>query len=603
MNAFSHSPISTLLTSTAETVKTYFGKTLATWQGITQFCVLAALALCFLICLIVAVANPSRRKRKHEEKLNALRGEVVFLKNEILEITDECNDIDVAVEEAEERAQKEITALTERERIICENEMALDRRNRDKMSELAVKQQLLSDLLRRQQSGVLKSMKKSEVSDTQRVLNNVTAEQQAHAKDIERRNDARSRRAETLEKDIADVNRNLETFKLESKIRKETLIARKTELENRLDDLLYVNRSSETKEKPKQTAGERVVREREEDNAKQKALEELRVAKAEYELACKKRQQAEKNKQIAIENAKAEAEERRKAYELLKKPKPTAIPVIVKQEQTPVDCDDVQLIISDLNGDGTPTITEEPVAKIEKMQEEVKSPEAVTASADDENEKQLSFDDEVVFTVSEVEDIKYDENAKRGFTGVIENKSENDYSPVNAIIGKEATAAATENSSVKEKSDDKNENKSAPEAGDEQSAASDTDLNEEVKPDNFPNASFIEGFSSDEPKSIWKVVQNDDAYCAYLVVYGRKIARTEEHPTLSGVKKAIKNAIKTATKKHPEVTNRDNGNFGFELRRNDGKTILTGENSFSHEKAEADADLLQAVVKSPIKIL
>lgn len=220
MNAILHSPANALLASTAEMVKNYFSESLASWQGISQFCVIGALALCLLICLIVAIADPEGKKRKEEEKLNALRGEVIFLKNEILEITDECYDIDRSVAEAEERAQKEISALTEREIIICENEMAMDRRNRDKMSELAVKQQLLSDLLRRQQSGVLKSMKKSEVSDTQRILSNVTAEQQAHAKDIERRNDARARRAETLEKDIADVNRNLENYKLESKIKK-----------------------------------------------------------------------------------------------------------------------------------------------------------------------------------------------------------------------------------------------------------------------------------------------------------------------------------------------------------------------------------------------
>lgn len=592
MNAIFHSSANLLLTSTAETVKTYFSKTLASWQGITQFCVLGALALCFLVFLIVAIANPEGRKRKNEEKLNALRSEVIFLKNEIIEITDECADIDLSVAEAEERAQKEITALTDRERIICENEMAMDRRNRDKMSELAVKQQLLSDLLRRQQSGVLKSMKKSDVVDTQRVLNNVTAEHRAHAKDIERRNDARSRRTETLEKDIADVNRNLENFKLESKIKKETLGARKSELEKRLNDLLYVNQSPEDNKNKKITTSDRLIRERNVQDAKFKALEELRIAKYEYELACKKRQQAEKNKQIAVENAKEEAEERRKAYELAKKPRPTASPTITEQEQTPIDNDDVQLIISDLNGDGTPTITETPIAKAEEN-EVVKNQPVETEAVADENEKQLSFDDEVVFTEAEVEDIKYDDNAKRGFRGVIENKSEADYSPVNAIIAKEATAADADDK--KQKNDVTDSKKQAVSVKNE---TPDKEKNESIYDD-----SFIEGFSSNEPKSIWKIVRHDDRYTAYLVVYGRKIAHTDGYPTLVSVKKAIKFSIKSATKRHSEITDRGNGKFGFELRRFDNKIILTGETSFTREKAEADADLLQSVIKSPIKVL
>ena len=587
MNAILHSPANALLASTAETVKNYFSESLASWQGISQFCVIGALALCLLICLIVAIADPEGKKRKEEEKLNALRGEVIFLKNEILEITDECYDIDRSVAEAEERAQKEISALTEREIIICENEMAMDRRNRDKMSELAVKQQLLSDLLRRQQSGVLKSMKKSEVSDTQRILSNVTAEQQAHAKDIERRNDARARRAETLEKDIADVNRNLENYKLESKIKKETLTARRAELENRLNDLLYVNQSPETHEKQKTTTGEQLVRERDEQDARLKALEELRIAKAEYELACKRRQQAEKNKQIAVENAKAEAEERRKAYELAKKPKTIVKPTVEPQEQPPVD-DDVQLIISDLNGDGTPTITEEPVAKVEETEVKQEQTPAEVKPTDDEREKQLSFDDEVVFTESEVEDIKYDDKARLGFTGVIENNSETDYSPVDAIIAKEATATSA---------DEKKEESAATTVAQKQ------ETTDEEKTESAYKDSFIEGFSSDEPKSIWKVVRQGDEFVAYLVVYGRKIAHTRGYPTLASVKKAIKTSIKWATKKHPEVTEREGGNFGFELRRFEDEVILTGENTFSREKADADADLLQAVVKSPIKVL
>lgn len=587
MNAILHSPANALLASTAETVKNYFSESLASWQGISQFCVIGALALCLLICLIVAIADPEGKKRKEEEKLNALRGEVIFLKNEILEITDECYDIDRSVAEAEERAQKEISALTEREIIICENEMAMDRRNRDKMSELAVKQQLLSDLLRRQQSGVLKSMKKSEVSDTQRILSNVTAEQQAHAKDIERRNDARARRAETLEKDIADVNRNLENYKLESKIKKETLTARRAELENRLNDLLYVNQSTETHEKQKPTTGEQLVRERDEQDARLKALEELRIAKAEYELACKRRQQAEKNKQIAVENAKAEAEERRKAYELAKKPKTTVKPTVEPQEQPPVD-DDIQLIISDLNGDGTPTITEEPVAKVEETEVKQEQTPAEVKPTDDEREKQLSFDDEVVFTESEVEDIKYDDKARLGFTGVIENNSETDYSPVDAIIAKEATATSA---------DEKKEESAATTVAQKQ------ETTDEEKTESAYKDSFIEGFSSDEPKSIWKVVRQGDEFVAYLVVYGRKIAHTRGYPTLASVKKAIKTSIKCATKKHPEVTERESGNFGFELRRFEDEVILTGENTFSREKADADADLLQAVVKSPIKVL
>lgn len=574
--------LSDAVNNAASLIKDYFTQTLSGVHGYVQIGVIGALTLLLVLFFILAIASSAKRKKTEKTKIKSATLEE--LRSERDKTAYELAVEHTAIADAEKKALDDIAALTESEKTLYESELALDAHGKDRISELVTKQRMLEDLLHRQQCGIINSMNREDLSATERVLTNVEAEQQEHEREISQRQNDRQRRAELLEINVAEVNNQLERFKQDKKERIDSLSARLNELDSEINYLTdSYDKKKSRKNKKVYDADEIVKNTYKLSDEELKALEELRIAKEEYELAYQRRIQAEKNKQIAVENAKAEYEERRNARELVKKSTKsvaTQNSAIAPLEQPPVDTDDVQLIIADLNGDGTLEITDEP-KKTENQA--AATDDEITQSTTLENYndeyEQISFDDEVIFSEAALEEINYDEQAKVGFTGIIDNDSDTVYAPSPAP-SQEITA--TDTRSLEEKSNQPQR------------------LEDTVKTENKVH---IDGFSPDEPENLWKIVRQGEKFVAFLTVDGRKIAHTDGYQSAYGARTAVKNIIATCEKRKPEAIQLESGKYSFKLTAANGKTLLHGEKLRSKTKADSDALLAIESIDSPIKTI
>ena len=226
---------------------------------------------------------------------------------------------------------------------------------------------------------------------------------------------------------------------------------------------------------------------------------------------------------------------------------------------------EVQLIISDMNGNGISTITELPLREEEPAEtnpvEDNKQEQEIAVKSDSVNDfVQLSLDDdfreEVVFTHVDAEDgtVISEEIAPQTF-------NENNDNPVDELT------------------------------------ISDTSKN---RPSD--HQTYIEGFSPDEPSSLWKIVRCDDEFTAYLIANGRKIAHTEKQPTVPLAKVAIAEVRKCMKKKYGNVIP-DNIDYTFIVKNKTGKIVLSGEKRFTEESAQKDLSLATELCKSDIRVI
>lgn len=575
--------LSDALHDAASLIKNYFTQNLSGVRGYVQIGIIGALVFLLVLFFILAIIFPKKRKKTEKTKVKS-SASLEELRSERDKIAYELAVEHAAIADAEKKALDDIAALTESEKTLCESELALDAHGKDRISELAIKQRMLEDLLHRQQCGILNSMNREDLSATERVLTNVEAEQQEHEREISQRQNDRSRRAELLEINVTEVNKQLERLKADKKARIDSLSARLDELDAEIHALTYSYDKKKSRKKRKEYDADEVVKSTYKlSDEELKALEELRIAKEEYELACKRRIQAEKNKQIAVENAKAEYEERRKAQELVKKSSKTLTTQnspIDQLEQPPVDTEDVQLIIADLNGDGTLEITDEPIKpENQTAATEDETTQSATPDNDGDDYEQISFDDEVIFSEASVEEINYDEQAKVGFTGIIDNDdSDTIYAPLPTHPSEEITATDT-------RSADENHTQTQ-------------HPKDSVK---VENKVYIDGFSPDEPENLWKIVRQGEKFVAFLTVDGRKIAHTDGYQSAYSARTAIKNLIATCEKRKPETIQLESGKYSFKLTAANGKTLLHGEKLRSKTKSESDALLVIESINCPIK--
>ena len=508
-------------------LKNYFNGAFGKWQEALQIFIIVALALAFVIILIFAIANPSKRKKRKEEKIHELHEKLVELKNKILTIDDQIEQTNINVEQAEITAQSKISALVERERQIYESELIQKAKCKDKISELAGKQEIITELQHKQQTGMILSMKKSQDSGTN------------------------SKRADVLEKNIADINRELESYRLEQKVKKDSLSSERNELENELDKLLLADKKLCKRKNSSPSAKNEIMKLRARREAEIKSLEELRIAKEEYELACQKRIQAEKNRKTALENLKHEEESKRKLAELIKQAEKSSERAITQYEVTPQDTHDVQLIISDPNEDGVPTFSEIPINQDIQQQEAAAETKSENTDCEKETFEQLSFNDdldEVVFTsVDAYADDDTDQVTPCDESGVSIDKTEK----------------------------------------------TDNDLR-------ITSDANIDGFTPKEPLNLWKIVRPNSEFIAYLTVRGRKIARTNLCTNVVEVKKSIRQACFAVSKNRISFIT-ENGKYYFIVSSKHGKAILTGEKQYSEEACKSDSIILKEACKCAIK--
>ena len=352
------------------------------------------------------------------------------------------------------------------------------------------------------------------------------------------------KRADILAKLIADTDRDLTEFKHKKENEKDILTAKRNAKESELNTLLDKsnkrNKSKDPDTRRYEDLTEGLKRRRNLQESEIKALEELRIAKEE-----------------------SEAEEKRKLDELIKKseksqetpPPQQDIPTIEHEHN------EVQLIISDMNGNGISTITELPLREEEPAEtnpvEDNKQEQEIAVKSDSVNDfVQLSLDDdfreEVVFTHVDAEDgtVISEEIAPQTF-------NENNDNPVDELT------------------------------------ISDTSKN---RPSD--HQTYIEGFSPDEPSSLWKIVRCDDEFTAYLIANGRKIAHTEKQPTVPLAKVAIAEVRKCMKNVIP-----DNIDYTFIVKNKTGKIVLSGEKRFTEESAQKDLSLATELCKSDIRVI
>lgn len=491
----------------ADAIYGYFAKTLGSWQSVVQIAVVFAFAILLVFFLAAAIFNPKTLRKRKEKKIHVLHAKIVKLNSEIAELKDECDKIDEDAVKAKNDAEKKIATLR-----LCDK--------------------------------------------------NLSASAPENGKDFKNTETESEKRADVLGKMIYDVNRNLEIYNRECDAKKTALNAKRKAKENELNSLLdksKTRRKGLEKKSAKKGSYPELDRRRKLQESEIRALEELRVAKEEYELACERRAQAEKNRVTALENAKAEIEEKRKLDKLIKQTEksdeqqiPATNEPVAEQDRT-----EVQLIISDPNGNGEAIITESP-APIEPQSEPVEEKVETETKSDDDIDDfvQLTFDDdfheEVVFTQVDADD------------GTIISQEE--VTPP-APVTDEITATNTETTNLT----------------------------------SAENA-YLEGFSPEEPNSLWKIVKSDDQFVAYLIANGRKIARTDKQPTVPLVKADVVIVKKYLKKRRAEYVDTENAHY-FVVNNKKGKPILYGERRGDEESSRRDAETAFDLVKSDIKVI
>ena len=286
----------------------------------------------------------------------------------------------------------------------------------------------------------------------------------------------------------------------------------------------------------------------------------MRIARESYEDAVKRREQAEKNRLIALENAKTAMREKRKVEDLKKQ---TANPSSKQSQVSTAEAtyeeepNEVQLIISD--PDGNAVVTPNDMTIVNPDTSESIRPEDENADrdpkSDDNSFVQVSIDnldEEVVFTHVDAEDGTVISHEKQPFSKEVPAKKQS--------------------------------------------------AEQLVDTSRMPVAPHIEGFSPDEPSSVWKIVRAENNYKAFLIVTGRKIAHTDEYATVPLLKMAIAEIKKCLKKKRYEVIPVD-VNYSFVFKNRLAKPVLYGETRFTQEASEKDALLAAESYKSEIRAI
>ena len=506
----------------------YFKHSLDSWKSIVQLILISLSALACVVLLILAIINPKGRKKRKEKKIHALHDKITAIKEEISVLDEELTKIDDDVTKAEEEAQRQIAFYLEREKNLKEIELA-------SKSKSAAGENKESDANRKKGAS-----------------NGIA--------------DENSKRIDVLAKKITDTENGIEYFKNESKIKKDAVKAKRAEKENELNILLdkqnrrYKSEKKTDKRNVTEETTFNLKRRRNLTETEIKALEELRIARESYENAVKRREQAEENRLIALENAKAATQEKRKVEDLKKQsinPDSKQSQIATVEATYEEEPNEVQLIISDPDGNAVVTVNDIAIA-------EPDAPETITSET--ENDKQDSKPDDNSFVQVSIND------------------------PDEAVV---FTHVDAEDGTVISHE----EQPSLKEVPPEKQTAE-----EVIDTSSMPVAPRIEGFSPDEPSSVWKIVRSENNYTAYLIVTGRKIAHTDEYATVPLLKMAIAEIKKCLKKKRYEVIPVD-VNYSFVFKNRLAKPVLYGETRFTKEASEKDALLAAESYKSEIRAI
>ena len=334
--------------------------------------IIGFLAFALLICTILAIFNPKKRKLKKLKRTLKKQKEYDTTRQRVFQISEEITTLDLEIRFLNKQLEDDLFNLAELERSAVEQDNLFITNQNNKIEDLKENQAILTQVLEQKQKGILKSMQKEKMENTKLLIAKMVSEQRTYHNEIYYKTQEIEKRKAQLDADIAHLKSVCQekTTELNNKI---TLLTHeKNHLEAKLDKMDKKGRHKLTITDAKAMIDEFTKNKRiADDEAEAIALEELKKAKQEYELAKERRSLAEKNKALAVENVKTMQKERAKS----KNSKPLKYTPVTEASFVPGDKpDDVNIIIADITGDAvfTPVIAEETVVEdtVEHVYEE-----------------------------------------------------------------------------------------------------------------------------------------------------------------------------------------------------------------------------------------
>ena len=432
--------------SALETLKKNVSELLGFTVEIWQMAIVAVLAVALIVCLIIAIFNPSKRRKKRLKRYFENREQVERITEQIRQKDEEISELQKVIAEAEKEAEEKKAAIIEDNKTASDKDELYNSIANEKIVSLSAKQRKLSEKLTKQQTGIFRGLKKGKARNTKLAINAIAEEQKLRSLEISKRNSDRAKRDSQMKSALSDVNVELNSTRSECLAK----ISEK-ELERKLllEELERIN-SQEVKLSSKDAGAILKQYEKDEKIEKktqlQKALDDLEKAKAEYRNAQALRAKYEKEREDALaalrDDAKVKAVAEKKESKKKVRYAPPKTSIATKKEAAEVN--------NSLGG--LPTTQSEQPAPVKPVQEE---------PFFDENAPVNAADDEVVIT-----DLTY----------------END--PVSSIMEEgEKEAAATETTSDnKETEGEKVEEVKAEPEKDEFDNISDDTAEKEAKP-------------------------------------------------------------------------------------------------------------------------
>ena len=432
--------------SALETLKKNVSELLGFTVEIWQMAIVAVLAVALIVCLIIAIFNPSKRRKKRLKRYFENREQVERITEQIRQKDEEISELQKVIAEAEKEAEEKKAAIIEDNKTASDKDELYNSIANEKIVSLSAKQRKLSEKLTKQQTGIFRGLKKGKARNTKLAINAIAEEQKLRSLEISKRNSDRAKRDSQMKSALSDVNVELNSTRSECLAK----ISEK-ELERKLllEELERIN-SQEVKLSSKDAGAILKQYEKDEKIEKktqlQKALDDLEKAKAEYRNAQALRAKYEKEREDALaalrDDAKVKAVAEKKESKKKVRYAPPKTSIATKKEAAEVN--------NSLGG--LPTTQSEQPAPVKPVQEE---------PFFDENAPVNAADDEVVIT-----DLTY----------------END--PVSSIMEEgEKDAATTETTSDnKETEGEKVEEVKAEPEKDEFDNISDDTAEKEAKP-------------------------------------------------------------------------------------------------------------------------
>ncbi|MBR2336355.1 MAG: DUF1508 domain-containing protein [Clostridia bacterium] len=391
-------------------LESHLGSKLMAWVTVG---IIIALAFALVICTLIAIFSPSKRKLKKLKKTLKVQEEYDLTRQRIFELSEEIGTVSLEMRIIKKQCEDDVFNLSELEKSAFHQDILYIENVKHQMGDIAEKQAILNEVLKEHQKGLMTAVKKEKAESAKLLMNELAIEQRKYHNEIYWKNvDIEKRKAQLL-LDIENLNFACNEKQKELSNKLHLLENEKAHLEAKLAKMDKKGRHKLTLADARAMTDEFAKRKRLADKLiEDQALEELKIAKAEYEEAYRQRVLAEKNKNLAVENVKAMQKDlsKTKSNRPVKYTQLTEASAVVSGDKP----DDVNIIIADINSEAvfTPVIVEEALVTDDTQHSYEEPTLEVVDIADIPEEDVVFILAELDFPADEdEEDIKLDEAA------------------------------------------------------------------------------------------------------------------------------------------------------------------------------------------------